>query len=171
MTKGGGYLNYCSIDNGPNIVSTDYGKGWQGALRDRLHRGRYNPTQAGFRDTAGSPVEIVEQKNKLIIKKFNMPLYGDAVFDFTEHEDLVPDSSKYKDDEIRSEFDFYGYYEDAPPVVGNKIVVIRFYAEYSYAREPKAIYQFGEKARKENGQPVLNKKALERDISKTLIGD
>ncbi len=186
--KGGGYLNYCSIDDGANIVSTDYGKGWQGALRDRMHRGRYNPTQAGFTDTAGTPVDIQKIDKKLIIPKFNMPLFGDAVFDFTQYEDLVPDSPKYRDggntdtdgyteegwtqdDEIRSEFDFQGYYEDASHLADNQSVVIRFYAEYIYAREPKAIYQFGKKARKSNGQPVLHEKGKSKDISKTLVGN
>ncbi len=185
--KGGGYLNYCSINGSENIVSTDFGKGWQGAIRDRLHRGRYNPTQAGFSDSAGAPVEISIDNKRVTIRKFNMPLFGDAVFDFTEHEDLVPDSQKYKDkgntdadglserlstqdDEIRSEFDFQGYYEDASYLVKSEIPIIRFYSEYIYARTPKSIYQFGENALNTSNQSVLVPKAKLKDISRLLAG-
>lgn len=185
--KGGGYLNYCSIDNGSNIVSSDYGKGWQSDIRDELHSRRYNPTQAGFRDLAGTPVKISKQKGKLSIQRFNMPLYGDGVFDFTENEDLAPDNPKYadngrtdadgysekgwtQDDELRSEFDFQGFYEDVSHLSEGKIPIIRFYQEYIYARKPKAIFQFGDNAIKTNGTTVLNEKEKVRDISSVLSG-
>ena len=43
-----------------NIVSVGYGRGWQMAIRDQLHRGRHNPTQAGFKDSAGTPASVSE---------------------------------------------------------------------------------------------------------------
>jgi hypothetical protein len=59
---GGGYINYCDIGNTDgkdvNVNAPDYGKGWQGAIRDQIHSGRYNPTQGGFRDPYGAPVAI-----------------------------------------------------------------------------------------------------------------
>lgn len=53
--KGGGYVNYVDIDGSGNINGYGFGRGWQSSVRDRLHNGRYNPTQAGFVDAAGAP--------------------------------------------------------------------------------------------------------------------
>jgi len=184
---GGGYLNFCSIDSGANIVSTGYGRGWQGSLRDRLHHGRYNPTQAGFRDSAGTPVKILKKGDRLIIKRFNMPLFSDPVFDFTEHEDLAPDAPRFhdmgitdsdgldekgksQDDEVRSEFDFYGYYENFNKKFRSVIPILHFYQEYIYSRLPKAIKQFGAHARMLNGKKVLNPCFRVTDISTTIPG-
>ena len=185
---GGGYLNYLDLGDGKNVVSPRYGRGWQGSLRDRLHSGRYNPTQAGFHDHAGAPVTLKVDKNRLIIPKFNLPLYGDPVFDFTQHEDLVYDHKGYKDsgktdtdgldeaswtqdDELRSEFDFEAIYENATELAGGAIPVLRFLCRYTYAREPKAILQFGKKARKVDGKPIIDERARVADISKLLRGN
>jgi hypothetical protein len=185
--KGGGYLNYLDMGDGINIVSTGYGRGWQGSVRDQLHRGRYNPTQAGFRDNAGVPVKLIVEDKKLIIPRFNVPLFGDPVFDFTEHEDLAPDYRRYpdngnrdtdgideaertQDDELRSEFDFEGVYEDASKLCDQKLPVLRFYSRYIYTRPPNAIRQFGKKARKKDGRAVLNENARLADISNRMPG-
>ena len=80
-----------------NIVSARYGRGWQGSIRDRLHNGRYNSTQAGFRDYAGAPVELRPGPGRMEILRFDLPLYSDPVFDFTAHEDLAEDSSRDND--------------------------------------------------------------------------
>ena len=136
---GGGYLNLLDMGDGKNIVSAKYGRGWQGSLRDQFHGGRYNPTQAGFTDYAGAPVKLVLTNKKLSIPSFNLPLYGDPVFDFTQHEDLVPDYRGYKDkgktdtdgldeselsqdDELRSEFDFEGFYENSFATSDNTLI-------------------------------------------------
>jgi hypothetical protein len=185
--QGGGYLNYVDIGNGRNIVSAKYGRGWQGSVRDQLHSGRYNPTQAGFTDTAGSPVHLIASEHGITIPAYNLPLYGDPVFDFTEHEDLVPDASVYpdngntdtdgleesewtQDDELRSEFDFEGRYEDATRQAGGTIPVLRFYSRYTYVRPPKAIRQFGKKAVQADGRPVINEAGRVEDISRILSG-
>lgn len=184
---GGGYLNYLDLGDGENVVSPYYGRGWQGSLRDRLHMGRYNPTQAGFHDHAGTPVSLKLTEGKLTIPKFNLPLYGDPVFDFTEHEDLVYDFKGYKDhgnsdtdgldesdwtqdDELRSEFDFEGVYEDASKLGGGGIPILRFYCRYIYERDPKAILQFGKKAKKKDGRSVLDERMRVEDISELLPG-
>jgi hypothetical protein len=168
---GGGYLNYLDLGDGVNQVSPFYGRGWQGSLRDRLHSGRYNPTQAGFHDHAGAPVKLELSETRLTIPTFNLPLYGDPVFDFTQHEDLVPDNKRYKDkdnsdtdgldesevtqdDELRSEFDMDAVYENATDLAGGKIPVLRFYCRYTYARDPKSILQFGKKAKKIDGKRI-----------------
>lgn len=184
---GGGYLNYVDVGDGKNIVSANYGRGWQGSVRDQLHGGRYNPTQAGFRDDVGAPVKVIAGEHSLKIPKFNLPLYGDPVCDFTEHEDLAPDFKGYKDngnsdtdgigessltqdDEIRSEFDFEGVYEDATALAGGKIPVLRFYSLYTYARPPAAIRQFGKKALLSDGKPVINETARVKDVSPAMPG-
>ncbi|WP_129589625.1 hypothetical protein [Rubritalea profundi] len=184
---GGGYLNYLDLGDGKNIVSPRYGRGWQGSLRDQLHSGRYNPTQAGFHDHAGAPVTLVLSKKRLVIPKFNLPLYGDPVFDFTQHEDLVYDHKGYKDngktdtdgldeskltqdDELRSEFDFEGVYENATALGGGKIPILRFYCRYTYARNPKVILQFGKKAKKVDGKPIIDERSRVPDISAGLRG-
>lgn len=186
--QGGGYLNYMDTGDGKNIVPGFYGRGWQGSVRDQLHSGRYNPTQGGFRDTAGTPVTLEAAEHAIVIPKFNLALYGDPVFDFTEHEDLAPDFKGYKDngnsdtdgvdesgltqdDELRSEFDFEGKYEDVTQPAGGTIPVLRFYSCYTYAREPKAIRQFGKKAVLADGKPVINESAREKDISRLLPGN
>ncbi len=184
---GGGYLNHVDLGDGKNIASGNYGRGWQGSVRDQLHSGRYNPTQAGFRDDVGAPVKVAATEHAITIPKFNLPLYGDPVFDFTEHEDLAPDFKGYndngnsdtdgideskltQDDEVRSEFDFEGIYEDATQLAGGKIPVLRFYSRYTYARPPMAIRQFGKTALLSDGKPVINETARVKDISPAMPG-
>lgn len=185
---GGGYLNHLDLGDGKNVVSPNYGRGWQGSLRDRLHSGRYNPTQAGFHDHAGAPVSVKLSKNRLTIPRFHLPLYGDPVFDFTQHEDLVYDFKGYKDggksdtdgldeskwtqdDELRSEFDFEGVYENATHMGGGEIPILRYYCRYTYARDPKAILQFGAAAKKKDGKQVLDERMHVKDISAILPGE
>jgi len=185
--QGGGYLNFVDFGDGKNAVPAFFGRGWQGSVRDQLHSGRYNPTQAGFRDYAGAPVTLTATEHSLTIPRFQLPLYGDPVFDFTEHEDLAPDFKGYKDngnsdtdgleetglsqdEELRSEFDFEGLYEDATALAGGTIPVLRFYSRYTYARDPKSILQFGKKALLADGKPVLVESARTQDISPALMG-
>ncbi len=185
--QGGGYLNFVDLGDGKNIVPAFFGRGWQGSVRDQFHSGRYNPTQAGFRDYAGAPVTLTATEHSLTIPRFQLPLYGDPVFDFTEHEDLAADFKGYKDngnsdtdgleetglsqdEELRSEFDFEGLYEDATDLAGGTIPVLRFYSRYTYAREPKSILQFGKKALLADGKPVLVESARSQDISSALMG-
>jgi hypothetical protein len=141
--EGGGYINYCDLGDGKNICSPFYGRGWQHSIRDFYHNHRYNPTQAGFRDHEGAPVKVIEEKGKVIIPPFNLPLFSDPTFDFVEHEVLIKEQDKYiqrgrntdldglkekgktGDDEIRSEFDFSGIYEDASAMVSTGIPILR----------------------------------------------
>jgi hypothetical protein len=187
--KGGGYLNFCDRGDGLNIVSPLYGRGWQHSIRDAMHSGRYNPTQAGFRDHYGVPVRCRVDGGRFIIEKFNMPLYGDPVFDFTEYEDLAEDAPVYKDsdnsdtdaldetgktqdDELRSEFDFAGTYEDVSDLTGNGISAFRHRFHYAYVREPAAMLQFGKEATLLSGEPVLQANRRVVDASpEALPGD
>jgi hypothetical protein len=202
--NGGGFVNHVSVDGGAtDLMATEaaYGRGWQGSVRDNLHGGRYNPTQAGFRDEAGAPVTLAEEDGRLKILSYNMPLYSDAVFDFTVHEDLAPDYEKYndglnedsspigdpytgdtdaldepadwtQDDEVRSEFDFEGFYENAVSQAGGQVSAVRFFQRYSYVRDPGPIYQFGPGALRMDGEDVYNASVIASsgDISSTLAG-
>lgn len=170
--NGGGYCNYVDLGDGRNINSAMYGRGWQSAFRDGFHSGRYNPTQAGFLRDSGTPISLIQSENRVLIKQFNVPLWGEAVFDFTQHENLVPDSSRYADQggrdtdgldeselnqdfEIRSEFDFSGVYEDYSDRSDTGIPIFRHAYYYVYARAPSAIRQFGRSARQLSGQEVI----------------
>lgn len=112
---GGGYVNFahhrknasqvdCADIRGgrvSNEVAGGYGRGWQSAIRDRLHSGRYNPTQAGFMDLGGRPINGLKQKNveypgigvvrSLGGPSFQAALFSDPVYDFTQFENLHPD--------------------------------------------------------------------------------
>ena len=176
---GGGYVNFFDQGRG-NEAAAGYGRGWQMSIRDQLHSGRYNPTQAGFLDHYGAPVniEVVDSPNgaggRLVIPSFQMPLYGDGVNDFLENEDMVQDQYKddnqnsdddgldesglTSDDELRSEFDFEGLWEDYSGRLSDPIPVFRFAHVATYKREPSVsgMLQFGKDARLRNGKPVLS---------------
>lgn len=188
---GGGYINWVDLGTG-NICEPRYGRGWQSAIRDWLHWGRYNPTQGGFNATAGAPAELAIDSNafggaRLTVKPFNLPLFADPVFDFTEHEDLVADWPGYQDgdtsdtdgldesgwtedDELRSEFDFASTYEDVSAMVDHLAPVMRQVLSYTYVRPPRAIRQFGPGARQLDGSPVIRELARVTDISPQAIG-
>ena len=186
---GGGYVNYFNIPGLGNVVSAKYGRGWQGSLRDLLHSGRYNPTQAGFTDTAGAPVRVILQKDQIIIPPFQMPLFGDPVFDFTEHEDLAPEAGDYndggtrdkdgineagksQDDELRSEFDYEGFYKDVSALTAKyNVSTIQHYYRNTYVRKPGAILQFGPAAILEDGGKVYKPEFIVDDVSKLLPGN
>jgi hypothetical protein len=49
-----------SLAGDANLVSPGYGRSWQMSFRDDLHSNRYNPTQAGFRDSWGTPTPLLQ---------------------------------------------------------------------------------------------------------------
>lgn len=184
---GGGYVSYCAVGKGANMVRADYGKGWQSAIRDMLHGGRYNPTQAGFRDSAGAPVSVVVTPGRAVIPKFNVALYSDPIYNFTAEEDLAPKYPRFhkkdgdetgikkeggtQDEEVRSEFDYSGVYEDVSARTYRNIPAFRHCFYYAYARPPKAILQFGSSARLESGKALFNVARKVKDVSPVLPGD
>lgn len=186
---GGGYLNHVDLGDGKNICSPFYGRGWQHAIRDAFHGDRYNPTQAGFRDHEGTPVKVIEGPGKIEIPRFHLPLFSDPVYDFVQNEELIKEHpkllSKYGknrdadglsekgwsgDDEIRSEWDFAGLWEDASELASTGVPVARFRYYYAYVRPPKQVRQFGAKARRLDGEPVLNREFQLQDIAPGLPG-
>jgi hypothetical protein len=201
--SGGGFVNQVNIGGGPDLMRTEaaYGRGWQGSVRDTLHSGRYNPTQAGFRDYAGARALLSYASNRLTILRYQVPLYSDPVFDFTVHEELASDYEGYndglntnnvtygasysgdtdgydeppgwtQDDEVRSEFDFEGFHEDASAAAGGVVSAVRFFERYSYIRDPEAIAQFGPDAVQISGAAVYNPAVITQqgDLSSSIPG-
>jgi hypothetical protein len=161
---GGGYINKLAIPGIGDVLAHEaarYGRGGQVTIRDRLHGGKYNPTQAGFSATAGTHVTITSDGREATIARRPVSLWhGDGKYDFTEWENLAADP--YRDDggnsdkdgldernlpgkqatEITSEFDLYVQYSDAMRT-GVAIPAFRFYYEFSYIRPPgHAMQQF-----------------------------
>lgn len=163
---GGGYINKLYIPSVGNIVSTHaarYGRGGQVAIRDRLHGGRYNPTQGGFTDTAGTNVVIDRPANgRLLMPARPVSLWnGDGQYDFTEWENLARDpyhhdggnsdsdgidESQLKGKqatEITSEFDLTVSYDDVRDGKVIRIPAFRIAFEFRFVREPgHALRQF-----------------------------
>lgn len=137
--QGGGYVNQLILPGLGDVLgaaSDRYGRGGQSAIRDWRHGLRYNPTQAGFSDTAGTmcPISVTSSGTLVVLRRACCLWRGDGEFDFTEWENLADD--KYSADgvtsghgsdvdtidesasagrqatEITSEFDYYGTYAD-----------------------------------------------------------
>jgi hypothetical protein len=185
--NGGGYINYCDWGDGVNFVVPDYGKGWQFALRDFLHTGRHNPTQAGFRDPVGTRVEVIADSKRLTVPKFEMPLFCNTQFDYIQYEDLYPDQGIWDDnnnsdkdflpetgmtqeDEVRSEFDFAVIYEDVSDSTYNNIPGFRVRSYYVWSGDPVSILQFNKDAIWEDGRAVLLEWFRVGDISHMMHG-
>lgn len=168
--KGGGYINKLVLPGIGDIigpVAGRFGRGGQVDIRDELHGRRYNPTQAGFSDRAGTHVQILLRDNKIVMPRRAASLWhGDRQFDFTEWENLASDGypkgignsdednidesalAGKQADEITSEFDFVGSYSNAFDRVKVRIPAFRFQYEMRYARKPgHAMRQFGRNTR------------------------
>src|SRR5215207_638244 len=191
--RGGAYINsvllYGYGIDGVNIVIPDFGKGWQGSIRDSLHGGRYNPTQAGFRDLFGAPVSVVKDST-LLVRQFAMPLYGDPVYDFLANEtggvvDVYqndggnseadcPGNEATLDQELRSKFDHSVVIRDTSARFG---LPSFSRSEYNmYARPPSAIGQFTDpravySSGPNAGQPIFQPANRIRDALLTTAGD
>ena len=181
---GGGYANYLAIGDGKNLIAAAYGRGWQPSIRDSLHSGLYNPTQAGVNDPAGTPVHLslapstAGSGRRIDIHTYAMGLFLNPGFNFalppwvyfsrgTKDTDGLDDGKIPLQDQMRSEFNFSGFFQDASGLTNNSIPVFQFEYSMTYARDPgreqiwkrgmpySAIYQFGPNATKTNGDPVL----------------
>ncbi len=169
--KGGGMINKFTLPGYGDIsddVADLYGRGGQVAVRDAVHKGWYNPTQAGHVDGAGTQCNITATTGKLVVDKRPCSLWrGDGKYDFIEWEDLTTDNynndggtSGHNSDvdgidetnlvgkqatEITSEFDFYCEYQDYMDSSGVDIPCFRYYYEFEFARYPgHCLEQFNE---------------------------
>jgi len=197
---GGGYLacmlpgadaeltTQCPSDLGDeNLVSPGFGRGWQMATRDNQHRGRHNPTQAGFNDDYGAPASLANGVSchgpggRVHFAPFPLPIFGNKLFDWVENEDIIHDgysddgggadndgideSGVDQDTEVRSEWDYTGFYEDASDLVDAEIGIVRHIFRLTYARPPDAINQFGANAVMDSGVAVYNPNAAWLDMA------
>ena len=184
------FPNYLAIGNGKNLIAAAYGRGWQPSIRDLLHSGLYNPTQAGVNDQAGTPVRLsVGQSTagpgqRVDVHTYAMALFLNPGFNFalppwmyfprgTKDTDGLHDGNVPLQDQLRSEFNFSGFFQDASGLADDALPVFQFDYSMTYARNPgqeqvwqhgmpySAIYQFGPKARKTDGDRVLRPAARE----------
>jgi hypothetical protein len=157
---GGGYINRLTLPGLGDVMgnaSDKFGRGGQSAIRDILHGERYNPTQAGFSDPAGTICRVLEtmDDSALVVPPRPCVLFrGDGKFDFTEWENLADDGyveSGGSNDwdtidesllpgkqatEVTSEFDYFCTYEDLMDADPITIPCFRHYYEYRYVRDP-----------------------------------
>ncbi len=89
-----------------DIQTDQYGRSGQSSIRDDAHRGRYNPTQAGFNEFLGTKCLIVDENNtslnkgittnkKMIVGPYQLALWkADGDYDFTQYEGPVTNLPK-----------------------------------------------------------------------------
>lgn len=159
-SNAGGVINEVIIPGLGDIMDKEadlYGRAGQVAIRDAAHGGRYNPTQAGFNETLGSKCKITytSDEKTLVVEPRPMALWhGDGEYDFTRWENIGNDPYKSDGgntdedgldeedlpgkqlDEVKSEFDYYGTYEDLSGKNGIDIAIIRHYFQISFIRPP-----------------------------------
>jgi len=125
-----------------------------------------------------------------VVPRLRLPLFtgGWEGYDFEENEDIYPDGrpDRYDGgnsdmdgidegllsqlDELASEFVYYGWYEDASWIGGNRIPILRHVFYYEYRGEPGAIKQFHGDAELIDGSPLIREGSRVLDISPTLPG-
>jgi hypothetical protein len=179
----GGYGNGFWAWGSGNIAAPPNGRGWQSSLRDSLHSGRHNPTQAGFAKGGGAPTTMGTEASsfgtgkRLTVRKFPVLLWNQESIDFTERENLYPDifsgdgrnsdadalaNEQSQAAEITSEFDFRGWYENATPLAGGNVKATRHVFFYSMERKPASIRQFAN---------LIEESCRVRDAHETLPGN
>jgi hypothetical protein len=187
-TREGGQPDRCdSLIGDPNLGVPDYGRGWQSTFRDGLHSGRYNPTQAGFNDSHGTPADLSRGEScggpggRVTIAPYRMPIFSNSSYDWVENEDYAPDEYKEdgedsdKDaideslrsqlDEVKSEWSYTGFYEDGSETVYANVGLLRHVYQVDFAHEADALLQFGAEGRKDNGKSVIDTRAIPLDLA------
>lgn len=189
---GGGAINQFLMPGLADISDNEadrYGRMGQVAVRDSVHGGRYNPTQAGFHETLGTQCEVTSTPGKLVVQPHGIALWhGDGQYDFTRWENIGADpytndgGNSDKDGldeenlsvvingvtytnqeaEVFSEYDYYGTYEDYKGKFGIQIPAFRHYHETRFIRVPgHCVNQHRE------GTPLYDPASLSSDMSAT----
>lgn len=134
--------------------------------------GDYNPTQAGAADHMGAPTTLTKSTNSLggdvitiapvatplfmletqtydwqqnePIKNTDGTTFGDKVFNDggNSDEDGLDETHLQPEDELRSEMNFTGLWEDVTGMTTTGNSILRHYARWEYKRNPDAILQF-----------------------------
>lgn len=184
---GGGYINELSLPGVGDIIGATagrFGRGAQSAIRDRLHRAVYNPTQAGFSDEAGTSVRVTATRDgqTLVLPPRRVATYNaDGHYDYVKATDLArdrylpanADKDNYADtgaqaDEVTSEFDFYGTYANCRDGAAIVIPCFKHYYEYRFVRttaESATLKQFIEGTLEDGDGAVLDRNLLGHTIT------
>lgn len=167
--NGGGYVDYLNTGYGSfgNLIAVAYGRGFQADIRDSLHTGFYNPTQAGIQDGLGTPVTLSLTNSpegpggRINIAPYTLPLFLNGGFCFfplsyysPNVQDPIPscNSGSVTDgifsqelsanlsanQQLSSEFGFKGYYEDASNLGNNTASIFEYNFTMTYLKNPGA---------------------------------
>ena len=167
--NGGGYVNYLNTGYGSfgNTIAVAYGRGFQADIRDSLHNGLYNPTEAGINDGDGTPVTLSLTSSsegaggRINIVPYNMGLFLNPGFCFfplsyyypTDTNALSTCTSDLNTDgiwtqelaanisptqQLLSEFQMQGYYQDAGDLGNNAASIFEYNWTMTYAENPGA---------------------------------
>lgn len=167
-SNGGGYLWSAVLQNFPGLPTSfeagtpGYGKGMLGAIRDQMHRNRYNPEQAGRNDFQGVKTRVSVFQDAIHIPQFGVPLYSDG---------SASGNPRFPFNSQRSEFDFSSLTKDESSFFDIPSVSHKEY--WAYAREPDAIEEFNISSNIEetdrvgdvSPNPALNFQATNQDMS------
>jgi hypothetical protein len=138
--------------------------------------GDYNPTQAGTADHMGAPTKLTKSTNSsggdvVTIESVVTPLFmlETKTYDWQQNEPIKnSDGTNFSDkngqdggnsdidglyekhlqpeDELRSEMNFTGLWEDVTSLATTGNSILRHYARWEYKRNPDAILQFNAKS-------------------------
>ncbi|WP_139959686.1 hypothetical protein [Flavicella sediminum] len=183
--QAGGVINQIIIPGIGDIMGQEadkYGRVGQVAIRDSGHGGVYNPTQAGFNEYQGTPVVIntsADGKTLTMPRRKLATWHGDGKYDYTEWENIGPGSEKNdlknadRDDidesdlpgkqltEVRSEWDYNGFYKDISGQYGINIGIIKHSYRMSFIR--KAGHCINQHS--SDISPLWKPSAIQNDIS------
>ncbi|MFP5266630.1 MAG: Ig-like domain repeat protein [Acidobacteriota bacterium] len=165
--NGGGYVNYLNTGYGSfgNTIAVAYGRGFQADIRDSLHNGLYNPTEAGIDDGDGTPVTLSLTNSsegaggRINIVPYNMGLFLNPGFCFfplsyyypTNNNGISTCTSDSNTDgiwtqelaanisptqQLLSEFQMQGYYQDAGDRGNNAASIFEYNWTMTYAENP-----------------------------------
>ena len=180
--NGGGMISQIKFPGKDNIMGPAtllYGRGGQSAIRSSTTSGTYNPTQAGFSTNIGTQCIVTSEKSKLTIQPRGCTLFKTAAkYDFTQWENIGPDAFNNdggntdndgidesalpgkQSDEVASEFNYYGTFEDYMNKNGITTPAIRHYYEYRFIRNPGiCLAQFNKNT------PIWNSNWIQPDLS------
>ncbi|MGC8549465.1 MAG: FN3 associated domain-containing protein [Acidobacteriaceae bacterium] len=167
--NGGGYVDYLNTGYGSfgNLIAVAYGRGFQADIRDSLHSGFYNPTQAGIQDGLGTPVTLTLTQSpegpggRINIAPYTLPLFLNGGFCFfplsyydPNVQNPIPSCNTTSvtdgifsqelsanisaDQQLSSEFRFQGYYEDASKLGNNTASIFKYDFTMTYLGNPGA---------------------------------
>ncbi len=167
--NGGGYVDYLNTGYGSfgNLIAVSSGRGYQVSIRDSMHNGFYNPTQAGIDDGDGTPVTLAFTTSpqgaggRINIVPFTMPLFLNGGFCFFPRSYYSPgdangvpgcssgavtdaiftqerDANIPAAQQIASNFSFSGYYEDAADLGDNVASIFAYHFTLAYVGNPGA---------------------------------